>query len=254
MNRLLLIVALSFACLPSVSAQDTSSDALHDVLRVTKVQSIFEAVPARFISEFEEASGATAPSEVSHLVDIYFADSTLYRYVVEEMGDRETTTVVSDLLEWLMSDWATAARAAVDDYEPDQSVQEFAAGLRSNPPRQDRVRLVARFVQANDAGRYFVELAEARRDAIRAVAVELGDADLAALAEPSDSEKTEMEERYRRGVLVSFLQRHEPLSDGELQRLTSAYESESGRWYVQTYIEAVAEAIRRAGRELAAAL
>ena len=95
---------------------------------------------------------------------------------------------------------------------------------------------------------------KARRDAVRAVAIGLGDAELAELPEPPESEKAAMEERYRRGVLVSFLQRHEPLSDDELRRLTSAYESESGRWYVQAYIEAVAEAIRRAGRELAAAL
>ena len=238
-----------------VSAQTADSHTLDDVLEVTKVRSILDGMPDQFIFEFEQAqSGASAPDDVYRLAAVHFADSTLYRYVLEGMRERAAGDVVPALSEWLFSEWATAARDAVDGYEPDETLEEYAAGLQTDPPRQERARLMVRFVQANEAGPFYVGLAEAQRDAVRSVGAALGDGDLAALPEPTEEQEAEVSDYYSTVVLLSFLQQYAPLSDEQVDRLSSAYESESGRWYVRSYSESVADAIRRAGRELAGAL
>lgn len=255
MKSLVLCLVLVAAGIAPVSAQTEHSHTLGDVLEVTKVRSILDGMPDQFIYEFEQAqSGASASDNVRRLAAVHFADSTLYRYVLEGMRERADGAVVPALSEWLFSDWATAARDAVDGYEPDETLEEYAAGLQSNPPREERARLVVRFVQANEAGQFYVGLAEAQRDAVRSVAAVLGNDDLAAFPEPTVEEKAEVSDYYSMVALISFLQRYAPMSDEQLTRLTSAYESESGRWYVWSYSESVADAIRRAGRELASAL
>ena len=248
------LVLIAFSVAP-VSAQTADLHTLDDVLEVTKVRSILGGMPDQFIFEFEQAQpGASIPDDVRRLAAVYFADSTLYRYVLEGMRERADGDVVPALSEWLFSEWAAAARDAVDGYEPEKTLEEYAAGLQTDPPRQDRVRLMVGFVQANEAGPFYVGLAEAQRDAVRSVAAALGDDDLAALPEPTEEEEAEVSNYYSTVALLSFLQRYAPLSDEQVDRLTSAYESESGRWYVRSYSESVADAIRRAGRELAGAL
>ena len=238
-----------------VSAQTADTHTLDDVLEVTKVWSILSGMPEQFLLEFEQAqSGTPVPGDLRRLAAVHFADSTLYRYVLEGMRERAGEDIIPALSEWLFSEWATAARDAVDGYEPDETLEEYAAGLQADPPPQERVRLMVRFVQANEAGPFYVGLSEARRAAVRSVAAALRDDDLAALPELTDEEGAAVSDRYSMVALLSFLQQYAPLSDEQLGRLTSAYESESGRWYVQSYSEAVAGAIERAGRELAGAL
>ncbi len=239
----------------AVSAQTVDSNTLDDVLEVTKVRSVLAGMPNQFLFEFEQArSGTSVPDDVRRLATVHFADSTLYLYVLEAMQERADGVVVPTLAEWLFSDWATAARGVVDGYEVEETLEEYAAGLQANPPRQERVRLMVRFVQANEAGPFYVGLAEAQRDAVRHVAAALGDDELAALSEPTEEEKTEVSDYYWTVALLSFLQRYAPLSDEQLDRLASAYESESGQWYVRSYSESVADAIRRAGEGVASAL
>ena len=254
LKSLVLCLVLATASAAPISAQAGGSHTLDDVLEVTKVRSILDGMPGQFVFELEQAqSGSPVPEDVRRLAAVYFADSTLYRYVLEGMRERTDGAAILALSEWLFSDWATAARGAVDGYEPDETLEEYAAGLRADPPREERVRLVARFVRANEAGPFYVGLAEAQRDAVRSVVAALGD-DPVALPEPTEEERAEVSDRYSTVALISFLQRYAPLSDDQLERLVSAYESESGRWYVRSYSESVANAIRRAGQELAGAL
>lgn len=238
-----------------VSAQIGDSHTINDVLEITKVRSVLDGMPDQFISEYEQAqAGAPVPDEVRRLAAVHFADSTLYRYVLEGMRERADGVILPALSEWLFSDWAIATRDAVDGYEPDETLEEYAEGLQADPPRQERVRLMVRFVQANEAGPFYVGLAGAQRATVRSVAAALGDDQLATLPEPTEEEEAEVSDYYSTVALISFLQRYAPLSDEQVDRLTSAYESESGQWYVRAYSESVAEAVRRAGQELAGAL
>ena len=237
------------------AAQTPGARTLADVLEVTKVRSVLGGMPGQFLAEYERARpGAPVPDDVRRLAAVHFADSTLYRYVLEGMEERAAGGVVATLSEWLFSEWATDVRDAVDGYEPGETLEAYAAGLRTAPPREERARLVARFVRANEAGPFYVGLAEAQRDAVRSVAAALGDGDRAALPEPTEGDVAELSNNYSMVALVSFLQRYAPLADEQLARLASAYESESGRWYVRSYSESVADAVRWAGDRLAGAL
>ena len=249
---LIWLLAASFSI---ATAQVQQPHSIDDVLQVTKVKDILQSIPEQFLITFQQhqTDSSLASQDLSQLAAKHFADTTLYRYVLEGMqkrSDKETLTV---LTAWLFSDWAIEARGRVETYEPEQTLEEYAQGLQEAPPAQERVLLMARFVEANSAGSFYVGLQEAVRVAVDEVMTALGGAS-EEVPSLTEQEKAGMVQQYTMFALVSFLHRYEPLSDAQLTQLVEAYESESGRWYVEAYSRAVAESIRRAGQSLAGAL
>ena len=55
-------------------------------------------------------------------------------------------------------------------------------------------------------------------------------------------------------AVITAMHAHEPVADDLLRGSALEYESEAGRWYVETYQIAVAEAVRAAGRRVAESL
>lgn len=247
----LLLIVLASNSAPAL-AQSAKAHSFDDILEVTKVKTVLASSSTQFLYVFEQAQPeVSVPDDLRARAAVHFADSTLYRYVLEAMHERADGEMLLALNEWLFSDWAVEARAIVDAYEPEESLQMFAAGLQADPPRTERARLVARLVRANLPGRFYIGLQKAQRDAVRAAGQALGIEAAAALPEPSDEDKGQSAEDYDLMTFMSFLQRYAPLTDAQLEKQVSALESESGQWYVRVYSESVADAIRRAGAELA---
>jgi hypothetical protein len=163
--------------------------------------------------------------------------------VVSFIQSRSDQGQVAALRAWLLSKPIRQLEGKVDAQKKVESIEQYAERVQSTPPSRERVALVARYVEAQRAGEFYVLIGERLRAAVRRIAEHIEAAELIRVEEPSDAERAEQLQQYRMVSVVSFMQHLEPLSDDEVRRLVEAYASPSGQWYVETYTAALLSAI-----------
>ena len=176
-----------------------------------------------------------------------FAADSLRADVERFIGASAPSSVIEEVVAFF-EDGATAALArAAAANEPTKSLNDFARGLMDDPPPEARVRVVAEWVRVQGAGDFYVLMDQALSEGAHTVLAEFRP-DAPGFVPLSGDPLFDQLEASFEAALVSFLHRYEGVSDDLIEQATAEYAGESGRWYVETYSLAVAEALRSAAQ------
>lgn len=222
---------------------------IRDIIATSEVFSLISGFDDAFLEGVSGSLPDSIINRVTPLANTYFDEENLYLHIVDYMSSELSTNTFTALSEWLYSDWFLKQTSISKSYTPELTIEEYAASLQNNQPPRDRVLAFFAFVEANKAGEFFLGIQEASRTVTNEIYLSLGFPDKT--EEPlTEEEKTQLKQQYNLSTLVSFLWAMEPLSNLQVQKMTDAYNTDSGVWYVQTYSDALAYSINKAGEEL----
>ncbi|MEX2467288.1 MAG: hypothetical protein WD995_10280 [Gemmatimonadota bacterium] len=179
-----------------------------------------------------------------------FAYESLYADVISYMATEADTAVLDQALEWMEGGATAAVRRIGEEYEPAQTLQEYANEMTDEPPSEARIHLISEWAEARGEGSFFVLLQEALREAAYRVhdVMRPGTPSF----EPLSGEELEMAQVNSHGAtVIRLLHGYAPAPDQLIRRSTTEYRTDSGRWLTETYALAVANAIRAAGERVA---
>lgn len=208
-------------------------EAYRDHLRALGLDSVVAAMP-----------------ELDSAVSAAFADSLVYADVVRFLAARDADDRAARALKRLVGG-AVGALDRIPD--PQQSFEAFLDSFAYRGPPLERVRLMARWVEIQKAGAFYVLTDQATREAAHTLARRVG----ATEAEFQPLSREEFAEAYQANMnraVVSFLWRFQEADEDVVREALDAYGSEAGQWWVQEYTLAVSHAIRQAGLRVAAVL
>jgi hypothetical protein len=160
---------------------------------------------------------------------------------------------IEEVVAWLEGGSSASARSIVEAYEPPLSLEEWLTEYTAEPPTPTRIRLVARWTDARGTGDFFVLLEQALSEAAHHVWAYFRPTAPPFVPLRGDELVRRLENSFSAAV-VTALHASETVPDSVLVDATGELESEAGRWYVQTYQLAVAEAVRAAGLRVVDAL
>ena len=220
-----------------------------DIIGRSEVYSMISGLDSDVLLGFSSALPDSILENLTPLVNKHFSTKSLYSHMVDYMSSKSSPRINNSLYEWLFSDWFLKQSHLIKTYTPELSIEEFAASLQNEQPPRERILAFYAFVEANKAGEFFLGIQEASRATSNEIYASLGFT--SEITEPiSDQEKAQLKQQYNLSILVSFLWAMEPLTKAQIQKMTDAYTSDSGIWYVQTYSDALVYSINRAGEEL----
>jgi hypothetical protein len=256
----LAILAIATACAsgsgavagggPDGDAPATPEARLADrVLTASGIESVIDARARAFTRQVALLAGDLTDDELERLVPAVqtaFAPDLLRGDIASLLEDEAPPGRLQEVLDWLEEGSSAEARRIVEAYEPPLSLEEWLTEYTVDPPSVVRIRLVARWTEARGTGDFFVLLEQALSEAAHLV-----EAHFRPRAEPfvplrGDELLDRLEDSYNAAV-VTALHASETVPDSVLAGASRELESEAGRWYVQTYQLAVAEAVRAAG-------
>lgn len=235
---------LAFAT-PAFAVAQVADEQVREVLTTSKAAQFLGAVATQMVELITTTHPAKDTAVVNGAIRTHFATDSLLAHVVRHMKAEAEPVSFSTLRQWLLADSIRTLELKGDTAADKESLEQYAIRVSSNMPPVDRLQLVVQFVEAQQAGEFYVRFVQA----LRSGAAEIGKAAASREAIAGQLTAAEAEQTYdqfMRITIVSFLQRMEPLSNSEVRRLVSAYESPAGQWYVEAYIAAVASAIRQA--------
>jgi len=200
--------------------------------------------------------GDPTDPELERLVAVVldaFAYERLLGDVTDFMVQEGTPELARSALEWMEGGATAAVRRIGDEYQPAQTLEEYAGELTDTPPSEARIHLISAWAEAKGEGTFFVLIQEALREAsyrvhgaMRATAPRFA---------PLSGDELEIAQVNSHGAsVIRLMHGYAPAPDQLIRRATAEYASESGRWFAETYALAVARAIRAAGERAAAAL
>jgi hypothetical protein len=226
------------------------------ILVASRVEQITDARARAFTRQVALLAADLTDAELERLVPAVREgfDPALLRADIAAFLEAEAPPGrLDEVLAWLESGASAEARRIVDAYEPPQTLQEWLGETTAEPPSPVRVRLVARWTDARGTGDFYVLLEQAIAEAAHAVwrALRPG---AEAFEHLEGRDLTGHLENSFNAAVVAELHRSETVPDSVIAGSTRELESEAGRWYVQTYQLAVAEAMRSAGRRVVDAL
>lgn len=239
---------------PAVAA--ATATPIDRMLEASDVGSIVDARARMFTRQVAVLAGDLTDAELERLVQAVgsgFAPELLRRDIADFVEREAPAGRVEEVVDWLESGASAEARQIIDAYEPPVPLEEWLTEYTTAPPSAVRVRLVARWTDARGTGDFFVLLEQALSEAAYAVRhsfrPEAGD------FRPLRGEvlMARLENSFNAAV-VTALHAAETVPDTILTSATQEYESDAGKWYVETYQLAVAEAMRAAGARVVDAL
>lgn len=188
-------------------------------------------------------------SAVQHGFDPEKLRDDVATYMLEHAPDG----YVEEIAGWVDGGASADVDREASAYEPPVELQEWLETYTSEPPSEERIRLVARWSEARQEGTFFLLLEQAIDEAAYEVwgALRSDARDFDSLGGDALFERLS---RSSWAAVVTALHAHEPVSDTLMLDSTLEYESEAGQWYVETYQLAVAEAMRAAGERVARVL
>ena len=232
---------------------DTVAPTMDDILATTEVWGFIVGKPVELIESIRTYHPDLHPDTlvmVKAALEEHYAPFSLYRHIRRHMKEHSSEDVVTHLIDWLFDDAMVIQQATVDAYEPELTLEAYAASLQDARPPQERINLMMRFVKTNQVGTFYVGLQTAVRDATNKILASLpGASD--PIPAPSLAERSQMEMNFDFGAIVAFLWRYQPLTDEQIEQTVDWYETESGQWYVQAYTEALTSALTAAGENVA---
>lgn len=225
------------------------SHGIHDVISTTQLWGFIENINEDIKSELSGEIKSADSTKIYSLIDTHFSSKALYQIAFDYMSREIGTESLLQLNEWLFSKWAIEQDYIIKKYEPESSIEEYAENLQTETPPRERIFTMLEFVQANKAGEFFLNIEDAQERLI---------SELLSLTSNSDNsfsplkgkERESVIEQYNYGILVSFLWAMEPLSNEQILKSTDAYNSESGKLYVDSYSQAIVHLYEVAGRNL----
>lgn len=223
------------------------------ILSLLEVEQLLAPRARAFSRQVAILVGDPTDAELERLVSVAFdafAYDSLYADVAARMVEEGSPEMARGALEWLEAGATAAVRRIGEDYDPPQTLEEYATELTDEPPSEARIQLVSAWAEARGEGSFFVLMQEALREAaFRAHRALRADA---AAFEPLSGDELEVAEVNSHGAaVIRLMHGFAPAPDQLLRRATAEYQSESGRWLVDTYAFAVASAIRAAGARAA---
>lgn len=182
-----------------------------------------------------------------------FAYERLLSDVTDFMVEEGTPELARAALEWMEGGATAAVRRIGEEYQPSQTLEEYASEMTDEPPSEARIHLVSAWAEARGEGTFFVLIQEALREASFRVHAAMRPG--APRFAPLSGEELEVAQVNSHGAtVIRLMHGYAPAPDQLIRRATAEYETESGRWFRDTYALAVARAIRSAGERAAAAL
>lgn len=231
---------------PEADALAEDVDRLLDLLNV---EGVLAARDRAFTRQVAIMIGDPSDPELERLVDAVltsFAYESLRADVAEYMVSEGSAEVVGRALQWMEGGATAAVRRIGEEYQPEQTVQEYANEMTDDPPSEARVQLIGAWAEARGEGPFFVLLQEAIREAAYRVhdTFRPGGPDF----EPLSGDELEVARINSHGAaVIRLLHGYAPAPDQLIRRATAEFASEEGRWLSETYALAVAQAIRAAG-------
>jgi hypothetical protein len=240
---------------PRPAAEQLRSD-VDRILALLDVEGLLAPRARGFTRQVAIMVGDPTDEELERLVDAAFegfAYDSLYRQVADFMVAEGTAELAGSALEWLEGGATAAVSRIGEEYDPPQSLQEYATEMTEDPPSEARIQLISTWAEARGEGSFFVLIQEALREAaFRAHRALREDAPA---FEPLSGEGLELAEVNSHGAaVIRLMHGYAPAPDQLIRRATVEYQSEPGQWLVETYALAVASAIRVAGERAAARL
>jgi hypothetical protein len=240
----------------AAQAGTAAPTAVERLVEQSAIDPILAARAGAFSRQVALLAGDLTDAELERLVPAVqeaFAPERLRADVVafleSEAPDSET---VSEVLRFVEEGASAEMRRIADGYEPPLDLQEYTRSLLASPPDRDRVDLVVEWTETQGAGDFFVLLDEALRQA----AFEVWGALRPDAPRFTPARGQELQARLLdsfNASVVSFLRSYETVPDSVLAAATEEYASPEGQWYVEAYSLGVAQAMRAAGRRVAAA-
>lgn len=238
------------------AATDRVSSLVDRLLEHSAVESIVSARSSTFTRRVALMAGDLTDDELERLVPAVraaFAPELLREDIATHIAGGDSAGFIEDVVVWLEGG-ATAELARLSDaYEPPLTLEEFVSAFLEDPPPRARVDLMSDWAEVQEVGEFYVLLDQALSEAAHAVVAQLR-ADAPVFTPLAGRELQAQLERSRRAAVISFLHRYETVPQEVIRRATEEYESDSGRWYVEAYTLAAAEAMRAAGQRVVAAL
>jgi hypothetical protein len=235
---------------------DRVSSLVDRLLEHSAVESIVSARSSTFTRRVALMAEDLTDDELERLVPAVraaFAPELLREDIATHVVGSGSAGFIEDVVVWLETGATAELARLTDAYEPPLTLEEFVSAFLEDPPPRTRVDLMIDWAEVQGAGEFYVLLDEALSEAAHAVVGQLRP-DTPAFAPLDGPELQAQLERSRRAALISFLHGYETVPEDVIRRATEEYRSESGRWYVETYTLAVAEAMRAAGQRVVAAL
>lgn len=193
------------------------------------------------------------------------------QHILEQVEKKLDSACIQDVLNWLRSPAGrriTRLEEAATTPEGVRQMRAFAKQLQTNPPSQARVQLAKRLDEATNATELLLEMATVSFQEI----VKLTDASMPKgqlillsitpinyieeastllskerqadhdrLSQQMKTKRQKMREEYQNTTLVTFLYTYQDLTDDELETYLAFVESENGRRYHQTILQALKE-------------
>ena len=196
-------------------------------------------------------AGRMPPQVYEYLVpllkDAYQADR-IKRQLLARFNKSLEPSCIEAVLSWLRSPLGrkvTKLEEAASTPEGVRQMTMYAAMIQSDPPPQERLRLVERLDEAIKATDLMLDMAtitvnETMNGVIAAMPQQL-DMDPATLSRYLKTHRAEMREQFQKAVMNTFLYTYQPLSNGELEEYVAFAESEHGRRYHEVLVDEMAK-------------
>jgi hypothetical protein len=242
--------------MPPSPSVGTSTDEVERLLDLAGIESILAPRVRAFTRRVALLAGDLTDTELERLVPAVqaaFAPSSLRDAVASFMAGEADEGSVATVLAWQADGANAEARRIATAYQPPLTLEAYTRSLMKDPPREGRIRVMLEWAESQGAGELFVLLDEALTEAAYAVWAEFR-ASAPSFTPTAGAElQTRLTDSFN-ASMVTLLRSHESVPDSVLRTATAEYSTDPGQWYVQTYSLAVAEAVRAAGKQVAAEL
>jgi hypothetical protein len=222
------------------------------LLDQSDIESILAPRAGAFSRQVALLVGDVTDAELERLVPAVqraFEPSSLRDSVASFMEREEEGGSVTTVLEWQTSGANAEARRIAGAYDPPLTLDAYTRSLMTDPPGEDRIRVMVEWAESQGAGELFVLLDEALTEAAYAVWTQFR-ADAPSFTPTAGAElQTRLTDSFN-ASMVTLLRSYESVPDSVVRAATAEYSSDAGQWYVQTYSLAVAEAVRAAGQRV----
>jgi hypothetical protein len=185
-----------------------------------------------------------------------FEATKMREKVLEVMKSSFDPELAQAVLSWLLSPLGqkiTALESIQFSAKTLQDMQAFGKQLQSNPPRQNRFKLIRRLDAATAASEKNVEVALTILVQTATAMANAGSKEksigVEEMRRQMDLRRPKLEENARKSTEISLIYIYQTLTDKELERYVSFSESETGTAYHKMAFEALMAALSDAAEE-----
>lgn len=227
---------------------------VHRMLELSDLEGVLGARASAFTRQVAIMIGDPSDAELERLVDAVYSAfdyASLRAGVHDELVAEATLDATTRALQWMEGGATAAVRRIGEEYQPEQTLQEYAAEMTDEPPSEARIHLISAWAEARGEGPFFVLIQEALREASYRV-VDVMRPGAGVPFEPLSGDELELAQANSHGAsVIRLLHGYAPAPDQLIRRATAEYASEEGQWFVDSYTLAVAGAVRSAGMRAA---